>query len=360
MRGVPTNRVLASVQYNFRKDIQKMFRKAVDEMTALLQREADSNGFIPANRQLIVREQIRVQISRLFTVNERAFLDDGVTPVSYYAELLNTYYTKAVEGAVFAQYKWMKDNVPEDIFNYLATSPTQPLPVSEMVDGAERIFRPNLYIDTQRTWVPMHTWKDPNGYTLSDRIWATDQETRRAIDGLLAKGLSEGKSALNLSKALEAYLVPTQTGSRTLKPYGKKYMPDGASYPALRLARTELSRAYNGAAFTSAYLNPYVGGWDWKLSASHPQVDVCDTIATIGMGGERLRPPYALESAQVPPAHPNCLCTGLPYVTDDPKTVTAQLRERLQKKEVPTMTPAQMNTLVQWLLGALNYVKVLT
>lgn len=359
MRGVPTNRVLASVQYGFRRDVQKLFRKAVNEMSLILQRDADPSGKIPANQQLATREKIREVVSRLFTTNQRAYLDDGVTATSPYAQLLNVYYTKAVEGAVLAQYKWMKANVPDDVFRYLATTQTQPLPVSEMVEGADRIFRPNTYIDTNRTWVPMHAWKDVNGYRLSDRLWQTDQETRQKIDQLLAKGLSQGTSALNMASALEAYLVPTATGSRTLKPYGPKFMPDGASYPALRLARTELSRAYNGAAFTSAYLNPYVSGVDWKLSPSHPRSDICDDLATLSGDGTRKRDPYPFESALVPPgnSHPNCLCATVPALADDVKTVTERLRANLQRAEKPTLTPAQPDNLIQWLLGALTYVR---
>ncbi len=355
MRAVATNRVLPSAQANLRRDMQSLFRRATNEIGVVLSRSADGSGKIPTNQQLAVRETTRGIISRLFTSNQRAFAQDGVSALSPFADLINQAYVDVVSGAVFAQYKWMMKNVPEDVFRYLSNT-TARVPVAEQEN---RVFRPNLEIDPTRQWVPMHNWTDENGYRLSDRIWRADQETRRKIDELLAKGLSMGQGSANLSQALEAYLIPTRTGIRTLKPYGKKFGADGASYDAMRLARTELSRAYNNASYISAYLNPYVTGWEWKLSPSHPRSDICDSYATIGMSGQRIRPPYDLNAPEVPPAHPNCLCTGYPAVTDDPKTITEQIRADMEANRQPLVTPAQPFNLIQWFIGyqLMQYVK---
>jgi hypothetical protein len=146
---------------------------------------------------------------------------------------------------------------------------------------------------------------------------------------------------------LERYLNPERLGITTDKPYGRN-----VSYDAMRLVRTEISQAFNQASYTSAFMNPFVAGMDWRLSPRHPKADICDTLATIGMGGERLRPAYPIENSPTPPAHPNCLCTASPAVRDDNATVIEALREQMRLNRLAPLSPAQPRNLLVTLLGA--------
>jgi len=198
-------------------------------------------------------------------------------------------------------------------------------------------------------------WVDGKGYRLSDRIWRADMDTRAKIDELLVRGLREGKGALDISRALEAYLVPSETGIRTLKPYGERFMPDGAAASAIRLSRTEITRAFSEASQVSAAMNPYVEGMDYVLSGSHPEYDICDEIASIGMGGERLREPYTVYDCPMPvvDTHPNCLCHTRPVVTADADAVTSELRDFVRGGEPANVNPANPEMFTSWLLGTM-------
>lgn len=366
MRDIPTKRLLASAQKGFRDEIRQEYALVARQIRSAILRYADADGQIAVRDGARVRWDAGELAARMFALSDRqVFREDGVTPLTRYAWVLMKWYVKAVVDVVVAHRDWMRRELPEDVWRYLSTAPTRDLDfdrVQEQLTQQQindlRIFHPNpmAEIDPSRVWVPIQNWTDPNGYRLSDRIWRAGEETRRKIDLILAKGLAEGMSALELAAAVEAYLVPTRTGVRTLKPYGERFMPDGASFDGMRLARTEISRAHNQAAYTAAYLNPYVGGMDWALSASHPRIDNCDNLATIGKGGQRIKPPYTIHSVKVPPDHPHCLCRIQTVNRDNPHEVTRRLREMAQDAEeelVMTIGPAKAETFIEQLVGGI-------
>jgi hypothetical protein len=45
-------------------------------------------------------------------------------------------------------------------------------------------------------------------------------------------------------------------------------------------------RAHSVDEYVNVERNAFVSGMDWALSARHPRVDICDRLATIGMGGQ--------------------------------------------------------------------------
>jgi hypothetical protein len=280
-----------------------------------------------------------------------------VTPLAEYPKIINRWIARASKLAVSSQTTWLKRHIPEDVFKLLATAPKKSLPAREAYTEEERrefwkkvadlhIFGENPLAK----YDPAHTWVDPNGYILSDRIWRTGEVTRQKIDAMLADGIRSGISSTKLAKMVEPFLLPNRLGVRTTRPYGRD-----ASFDAMRLARTEISRAHSQASYAAALTNPYVGGMDWALSLSHPKIDICDKYATIGMNGDRIREPYLLDSAALPPAHPHCLCNTRPAIKEDVASVTAKLRaafEEAQRLEIqPSPNPANTNEFLYQLLG---------
>ncbi len=77
------------------------------------------------------------------------------------------------------------------------------------------------------------------------------------------------------------------------------------------------------------------------------------------MSGERLRAPYSIHSANIPPYHPHCMCHVRPVLSDNPREVTRRLRaviedersEGLEQVLQPVTTPAQAENLIGQLLG---------
>lgn len=339
------------------------------------------------DRERLRRDRIRLgdAIERFFVGQTRlAYGQDGETPQSDFARILNWGYVKAVYDQVSIAHDWLQRRTPNDIYAYLRNS-TRSLGIQELTaiewhqvrvqiveyrmlaalpgsllyededspflqrddepleDYQERvddlrIFRPNpmAELDPFRRWVPMHRWQDERGYQLSDRIWQNSQEVRQKIDKLITRALSEGWSAVRLANQLKQYLQP-----------GGK-----AAYNALRLARSEIARAANQAAFLSAYLNPYVGGMDIARSATgDPNCPVCPRFATIGIGGGRVRDPYPVQSTPIPIFHPFCKCNTRGVVRDNPREITRRLRATMQSNVTPAVNPANRQALLIQMLG---------
>lgn len=360
MRPIGGKRLMARVQLGLGADLRRMFEGLQERLVGVIRRYEGREGRIPQGVQVNMRRDVEQAIRDVFVVpgTRTVYASDGVTALTEYARILNRWYVRTVSDAVMLHHDWLRANMPDDLVAWLSTSPTRTLIVQEteqpsLVAYAMFYNNPLAEIDPTRRWVPMHRWTDERGYRLSDRIWRTSDETRRKIDLLLSKGLAEGRSALELSKALEAYLIPSRTGVRTLMPYGPRFMPDGASYDGMRLARTEIARAHNQAAYLSATLNPYVEGIDLARSlAGDPTCPVCAQHATINLQGQRVRPPYTLGQAIVGPLHPHCKCHMRPVVTQTPDRVSADLRAYMQQGAVPVVNPINGNAFLLQLLGA--------
>ena len=166
-------------------------------------------------------------------------------------------------------------------------------------------------------------------------------------------------SARRMAKLAEQFLIPGRAKIRTKKPYGT----DG-SFDAMRLARTEIARAGNQAAYISAYTNPYVDKIEVRRSSNgDPTCTICPQHATIGIGGERLREPYSIYAADVPVFHPHCQCTTYGTSTDSPETVTNNLRKIIEEAgeglPPPIITALKPQNMLQQLLRESMYREVM-
>ena len=365
MKPIGGKRIMASVQVGLSQDLRALFERLQARLSAILLRHADVEGRIPERSKARLRLEIDDAVRAVFVVpqSRAVFAPDGVTALTEYAQLLNQWYAQTVWLVVKAHESWMQQNIPADIYQWLRDT-ARPLPLSEaerpsQVPDDYPLFHANplAEIDPARRWVPMHLWQDERGYQLSDRIWRAGEETRRKLDLILTKGLAEGASALQLAQVLEAYLVPNRAGVRTLKPYGARFSADGASYDALRLARTEIARAHNQASYIASYLNPYVDGIDVARSrAGDPSCRICPQHATLDIQGRRVRAPYSKHAAYLPPSHPHCKCRVQPVVSEQPAQVTANLRAimhsaRQDWQSVPVRSAAHAHDFVEQLLG---------
>jgi hypothetical protein len=132
-----------------------------------------------------------------------------------------------------------------------------------------------------------------NGFTLSERIYRNGQATVHQVGGIIDRGLAQQLSPTQLAKQVRGYFDPK--------------VPGGASYAANRLARTEINNAHHETTIRLTKDQPWVDGYQWQLSRSHPKPDVCDALAGGGPNGDGI---YGKLHAPSKP-HPQCLC----YVT---------------------------------------------
>ncbi|MEG0145535.1 MAG: hypothetical protein RR739_05675, partial [Clostridia bacterium] len=149
--------------------------------------------------------------------------------------------------------------------------------------------------------------------TLSKRIWDDTGRLGYGVEEVVAQGIAQKQSALQIAKSLEAYVNPNAACPYDWRSvYPNLPFAYNVDYNAQRLARTAINHAYWGANKMSAAENPLCLGMQWLLSDSHYEwqvknygKDVCDTYAQHDEGlGKGV---YPIDRLPMP--HPQCLCT---------------------------------------------------
>lgn len=192
----------------------------------------------------------------------------------------------------------------------LSAEQTDRLWALHRASGPERAIKAAAY-DGTRTWV------DPDGYRLSDRLWRGRARYRENVDRLIHDAIRDGTSAKDLAKQLDAYVRPAQrTGRGPIA--GPRGGGGSASYPARRLARTEITRAHGVTTMkaTAAIPGAKVA---WRVSGGHPKPDRCDQNAHAG--------PYPPDGVPTYPDHPQCLCTLSTVIDRTDDEIVAALRQ---------------------------------
>lgn len=136
---------------------------------------------------------------------------------------------------------------------------------------------------------------------LSERVYRLRALHEGKVEETIRAGLIAGLSARELAKEAYDYVSPST--------------PGGASYAAMRLARTEINNAFHERQLAGAK-RPGVSAVKWNLSGSHKVPDECNIYAD--------HEPYDPDEVPDKP-HPQCFCY-LTYVTTPPK----QFREELE------------------------------
>lgn len=139
-----------------------------------------------------------------------------------------------------------------------------------------------------------------NGYTLADRIYANGKATTAQVGRIVDRGLVLQKSAAQIAREVKGYYRPD--------------VPGGASYAAKRLARTEINNAHHHTTIRMSDQRPWVQGYHWNLSRSHPRPDPCDELATAD--DYRMGPGNYPKGSAPDRPHPQCLCY-LTHVQED-------------------------------------------
>lgn len=159
-----------------------------------------------------------------------------------------------------------------------------------------------------------------DGKSLSRRIWHLTDQLQGNIEEIVAQGIAQKRSALNIARDLEAYVNPkAKMPVSWLKLYPDIPFDRQIDYNAQRLARTAINHAYWAANVETALQNPFCTAIHWQLSPSHYErqvarfgEDVCDTYASHDEGLGRGNYPIK----NVPMPHAQCLCVQVQVVPE--------------------------------------------
>jgi len=143
-----------------------------------------------------------------------------------------------------------------------------------------------------------------DGLRVSDRIWRSTEGIKSEMEAMIQRAMIEGKGADDLARELQKFLKDPdrlyrrvrnpETGQLELSEAAKKFKPGTGRYRssyknALRLASTEISRAYRQATWESYQNNPLIIGYEIQLSNNHTcsdgkggiipgWTDICDEL----------------------------------------------------------------------------------
>lgn len=136
-----------------------------------------------------------------------------------------------------------------------------------------------------------------DGLQLSERIWRvnrhTEETVRDVVEGALVRGQSAERAARDLLARGEAVPADLERQRQAATPdaiarsmRSAVLQDDGAPFRnAVRLTRTEMTRAHTNAARAAFQESPDVIGVRFKLSPRHPRRDICDMHATVNRYG---------------------------------------------------------------------------
>ena len=222
-----------------------------------------------------------------FVVNSKGVL----TPNSPYMDALWRSMTAAVGLAAAEQRSIVEHVLPNTLKTKIKAYTKIPRIPSKVSEGGNEAQQYPPKYD------PPHTWVDPQGYRLSDRIWDVTNETRRKLDLFLDDEIGGDRDSLSISSDLEQFLNPGRVLNRTNKPYG-----NSASFDGMRLARTEIAASATRAQHAAAMVNSLVTQYRVVTSSRHKCCDECDEAVAGG--------PYDKDDTEyLPPIHPQCMCT---------------------------------------------------
>lgn len=140
-----------------------------------------------------------------------------------------------------------------------------------------------------------------NGFTLSERIYKNGTVSTAKVGKIVEGHLIAGSSAKRMARDVRQHFDPK--------------VPGGSSYAANRLARTEINNSHHESTIRQSEMRPWVLGYKWNLSGSHPRPDVCNEYAEddrYGLGAG------VWKKGEAPSRpHPQCLCY-LTHLQDEP------------------------------------------
>lgn len=151
---------------------------------------------------------------------------------------------------------------------------------------------------------------------LSERVYKLRALHDGKVEEIIRAGLIANLSAKEMADSAYQYVSPTVKG--------------GASYAAMRLARTEINNAFHERQLQGA-TRPGVKAVKWNLSGSHVVPDKCNTYAAHNENGH-----FAPDKVPDKP-HPQCFCY-LTYITQSPEQFRKALADGAYDDELDRRT----------------------
>ena len=205
-------------------------------------------------------------------------------------------YSKALRNEINRVTKSLEKTIPNamtDVAKGVVRDTAKICKMGEYIKG----FNNHIPTDSVKRLLNGGLYKTADGkpWTFAQAIWENAEQTSQDINNIVAKGLAQNKSALEIAQDLETYVKPSAQ-----KPWEwKKAYPGVATkieYNAQRMARTMIQHSYQVSLHESTRHNPFVKAIVWNAAFEHGRTcEIC-----MDRDGKR-NEPFELD-------HPNGLC----------------------------------------------------
>lgn len=240
---------------------------------------------------------------------------------------LQTMRINQLKNNIMAAYKGVYEDIDETVSRNMGK-------VSQSVIADASTFFNNVGITIGKSYasVPteviesIKTGKVYGGnWRLSKAIWGDYTGINDDISNIIAKGVAENKSSLDIAKELEKYVNP-----KAAKPWDWGRIYPGSKqkidYNAQRLARTLVSHAYELSTAKAVEMNPFTEKIKWLASTNDRVCPVCK---------DRDGKEYTPE--ELPLDHPNGACIFIPVLTKSLKEISEELAAWVNGEDNPKL-----------------------
>lgn len=229
------------------------------------------------------------------------------------------------------------------------------------------------------------------GHTLSNRVWDYTKQFEEQVELSLSVGISEGRSAAQISRDVRSYLnepeklfrrVRDRFGNLVLSKNAQSYHPGQGVYRssyqnAMRMARTEINGAYRQSNYERWQQLDFIVGIEVKTSNTHAEWLEKFWYPRFKKGQAPLEICDAMEGRYPKDFkfigwHPNCKCSAYPILANEgtgkdwwegnPKNVVKDVpqkfKEWMSNNADRIETANRRGTLPYWLAENTKYSKV--
>jgi len=287
------------------REILAMFNNTANELTDQIARYTKADKVAPARLNILLKSVkdesrlLRTQVANRITRGMKNSVDYGLKTgiLSLESSLPSRFKLGIGSSFIDKSGKVIRNNSIEEIF-------TDSKWAKINGDAMDYLFR-----------------FAPGGDTLSSRIWDGIHQSEKAIRNRIQMAVLSGESSARLSLDIRKYLVQPKTLRGTEKAL---YHPGMGVYKsayknAMRVARTEMARAYTEGTFRYANQKDWIKGYIWKIGGGNPCPICSDSAETYW---EKADPPPI-------PAHPQCKCY-VELVMDDKKVEPIKTKAAVQ------------------------------
>jgi len=277
------------------KQIYRLFDNAASEISARLARY-ESMGKMPPSRLLLLQKQVKRQLTELRIGTKR---------------IIKRAMSKSIDDAMKASIKAMDAvGLPSNYNIQIGSSFIGKDGIVRRYDVHKEVFATSTWAKINGNAMDAVMRFRPSGLTFSEDVWNLTWNAERAIRNRINTGILLGDSAAKVSRDIRGFLSEPhrlyrrvrKDGKLVLSKAAKAYHPGQGVYrssykSAMRLARTEMNRAYHEGAVRYAQQKDWIDGVIWRTGSGAP-CPICSDMDGVF---------YPKNEIPAIP-HPQCMC----------------------------------------------------